>query len=306
MGTIFNIQRFSIHDGPGIRTTVFLKGCNNRCLWCHNPESLIIKPQIQTYLNKCIGCGQCFEVCPEGCHVLFIDDETKETKRMFKREKCTGCGKCADSCFANALVLCGEEMSAQKVMEEVLMDKPYYEQSGGGVTFSGGEPLLQLAFLKELLTISRENGIHTAVQTALNMDFSRVAEVAPYVDLFMCDFKIFDRDLHKKYIGNDGEKIRENLKRLPELKEYGCEYVVRTPVIGGVNDTEEEIKNIADFLEEFVHPAYYELMPYHNMGLSKLETLGVEGEDIGEAALFTTPSEEKMNTLKEISNIIKK
>lgn len=292
MGTVFNIQRFSIHDGPGIRTTVFLKGCNNRCLWCHNPESLQIKPQIQTYWNKCIGCGSCFSICPNGCHKIMVDGEQGE--RIFQREQCVGCGKCVDSCFANALVLCGEERSAQQVLQEVLQDEPYYKQSGGGVTISGGEPFLQFDFLIELLKLFKKHNLHTTIQTALNIPFDRVLTAAPYVDLFLCDFKIYDPTLHEKYVGNDGARIRENLKRLPELSALGCEYAVRTPIIGGVNDTEEEIGNMVAFLQEFVHPLYYELMPYHNLGLSKSETLGMKQE------AFFTPSEEKMEALRAL------
>lgn len=299
MGTIFNMQRFSIHDGPGIRTTVFLKGCNNRCLWCHNPESLEIKPQIQTYWNKCIGCGSCFSACPNGCHGMVLNG--KQGERFFKRDLCTGCGVCVDTCFANALVLCGEEMTPEKVLEEVLRDRAYYEQSGGGVTISGGEPFLQFDFLMELLKLLKQHGIHVVIQTALNVSFERVLEAAPYVDLFMCDFKIYNPELHKKYIGNSGERIRENLKRLPELAAFGAQYAVRTPVIGGVNDTKEEISNIVAFLKEYVHPVYYELMPYHNLGISKLETLGVGQEEMGDLNLFFTPSEEKMKALNEIN-----
>lgn len=287
-GTVFNVQRFSIHDGPGIRTTVFLKGCNNRCSWCHNPESLRIQPQIQTYWNKCIGCGSCFSACPNGCHKI------EDANRIFQREDCKGCGTCVDSCFANALVLCGEERSAQQVVQEVLQDKPYYDQSGGGVTISGGEPFLQIDFLMELLKLFKEHNLHTTIQTALNIPFERVLQAAPYVDLFLCDFKIYDPELHEKYVGNDGTRIRENLKRLPELNAFGCQYAVRTPVIGGVNDTEEEIGNIVAFLRKHVHPLYYELMPYHNLGLSKSETLGMEQE------AFFTPSEEKMEALRAL------
>lgn len=292
MGTVFNIQRFSIHDGPGIRTTVFLKGCNNRCLWCHNPESLQIKPQIQTYWNKCIGCGSCFSICPNGCHKIMVDGEQGE--RIFQREQCVGCGKCVDSCFANALVLCGEERSAQQVLQEVLQDEPYYKQSGGGVTISGGEPFLQFDFLIELLKLFKKHNLHTTIQTALNIPFDRVLTAAPYVDLFLCDFKIYDPTLHEKYVGNDGARIRENLKRLPELSALGCEYAVRTPIIGGVNDTEEEIGNIVAFLNAYVQPLYYELMPYHNLGMSKSETLGME------QTAFFTPSEEKMEALRAL------
>ncbi len=298
MGTIFNIQRFSIHDGPGIRTTVFLKGCNNRCLWCHNPESLQIKPQIQTYWNKCIGCENCFSACPNGCHKIQINGE--DVNRIFQREDCQGCGKCADSCFANALVLCGEERSAQQVLQEVLQDEPYYKQSGGGVTVSGGEPFLQFDFLIELLKLFKEHNLHTTIQTALNIPFDKMLAAAPYVDFFLCDFKLYNPQLHEKYIGNTGQRIRENLKRLPELSAFGCQYAVRTPVIGGVNDTEEEIGNIVAFLQQYVQPLYYELMPYHNLGLSKLETLGMEKDKNGEMEAFYTPSEEKMEALRAL------
>ena len=299
MGIVFDIQRFSIHDGPGIRSTVFLKGCNNNCLWCHNPESIKISPEIQTYYDKCIGCGKCYEVCPRACHTIFIDEENN-TKRVFDRKKCNGCGLCADNCFAGAIVLCGEEKSVEEVIEQVLMDKVYYDQSGGGVTISGGEPFLQFEFLMQLLERLKENNIHTILQTALNINFDLFLRVAPFVDLFMCDLKVFDEQLHKEYIGNSGHLIKNNIKRLCELEQYGTTYAIRTPVIGGVNDSEEEIGNITNFIYKYSQPEYYELMPYHNLGISKMETLGIAESEQGEIMFFKTPDEEKMVVLNRL------
>lgn len=303
MGIIFDIQRFSIHDGPGIRTTVFLKGCNNACLWCHNPESLSVYPQIQTYYGKCIGCGACFENCPYGCHTIVTDERGEQAVRGFRRDLCTGCGLCAENCFAKALVLCGEEKTPEEVVKEILMDRSYYEESGGGVTLSGGEPFLQFEFMMAILKALKEHKIHVVVQTALNIAFEKVVEAAPYVDLFMCDLKIWDPKKHKKYIGNDGSRIRENLKRLPELRKLGAEYAVRTPVIGTVNDTEEEIGSIAEFLKQQVQPIYYELMPYHDLGRSKAETLGMTEQERTETVFFTTPSKERMEELNRLINL---
>ena len=159
-GLISDIQRFSIHDGPGIRTTVFFKGCNLRCFWCHNPETLALRPELQLYLDRCIGCGACFQACPHGAHVL------EDGVHRFLCERCQGCGACAETCFAQALVLVGEWKTVDEVLTEVLRDRAFYETSGGGVTLSGGEPLLQPEFAVALLTACREEGLHTAIETA--------------------------------------------------------------------------------------------------------------------------------------------
>lgn len=291
MGVVFNIQRFSIHDGPGIRTTIFLKGCNNNCLWCHNPESLDIKPQMQVYFDKCIGCGKCFEVCPNACHQIMID-ENNIAKRNFLRDKCKGCGLCSKECYAGGLVLAGEEMTSDYIVSEVVKDSIYYGDDGGA-TISGGEPFLQQEFLMELLKKLKENNINITIQTALNVPFERIEEAAPYVDLFMCDFKIFDRELHKKYIGNHGNLIRENTAKIFKL---GKNVVIRTPVIGGVNNNEAEIENIASFVSSCGQPLYYELMPYHKLGVSKLEPLGMK-----ESESFYTPSKEEMKSLANVA-----
>jgi len=301
MGTIFDIQHFSIHDGPGIRTTVFLKGCNNRCLWCHNPESYEIDPQIQLYPEKCIGCGQCFKLCPHACHVMEpsnakAENNGKGAERKFLKNKCTGCGLCAGNCFAKALALCGEEKSTEEILNILLADKKYYEQSGGGVTVSGGEPFFQFEFLMELIQLLKKNDIHITVQTALNVDFDLIVEAAPYVDIFMCDFKLFDEDLNKKYIGNDGRRIKENFKRLSEVRKYGCEIIVRTPVIGGINDNKTEIKNIKNFLNQYVGSPEHKLLPYHNLGEAKKDQTVQSEENI----FFKTPSKERIEELNRL------
>ena len=196
-GTVFNIQPFSVYDGPGIRTTVFLKGCNLRCAWCHNPESWQRKPQLQFLAEKCIGCGGCFSACPQGVHVL------QNGVHLIDREKCIGCGKCADSCFAGALVITGREMTVDQVMSRIQDDALYFQNSGGGVTFSGGECMIQLDFLEELLQRCKQLGIHTAVDTAGHFPFDRYERILPYTDLFLYDIKAFSTETHRELTGVD-------------------------------------------------------------------------------------------------------
>ena len=191
MGMIFNIQRFSIHDGPGIRTTVFLSGCNLRCLWCHNPESQEMRPRLEYFANSCTLCGKCAEVCPAGAITI------NNVKLVFNKDLCGCCFTCIDYCVSEARRVSGKSMTAAEVFDIVLRDKPYYDKSGGGVTFSGGEPLLQPDFLLELLTLSHNAGINTAVESALCAGEETIKKTAPFVDLFMCDIKAMDDDIHK-------------------------------------------------------------------------------------------------------------
>lgn len=251
--TIFDIERNSYVDGPGIRTTVFFKGCNLRCAWCHNPESQSAKPQMMFYKNKCTGCGKCKEKCP---NVL---------------EKCELCGKCTLYCPHDAREICGKEYTVDEAMREILKDKVFYENSGGGVTFSGGECMLQIDFLEEILKACKENGIHTAVDTAGHVPFEYFERILPYTALFLYDVKCFTEQLHIEGTGVSNKRILENLTRLS--RETSVELIVRIPLIPTFNDDINELQKIARFL----HPLRIrnvELLPYHPMGEHKYEALG--------------------------------
>lgn len=286
-GMILNIQRFSTHDGPGIRTTVFFKGCTNACAWCHNPEAIRPEPEVQVFPDRCIGCGRCLEVCPVDAH------ERVDGEKVVHRERCTQCGRCANECFAGALVMAGTSMSVDEVMEEILKDVPYYRHSGGGVTFSGGEPVLQKDVLLALLRRCKECDLHTVIQTAGNYAWAHLEALLPYVDLIMYDLKAFDPELHQRYVGNRGDRVRENASRLAASYRP---IIVRTPVIGGVNDTEEEISNIACFIKDMDGLLYYELLPYHPLGNSKRPSLGLPEE-----RSFQTPTKERIQELADVA-----
>ena len=269
----FDIQRNSFVDGPGIRTTVFFKGCNLKCAWCHNPESQSAKPQMMFYKDKCTGCGKCKSVCP------------------YHLEQCELCGKCTLYCPVDARKVCGKEHTVDEVLKEVLKDKAFYETSGGGVTFSGGECMLQIDFLVEILKKCKENGIHTAVDTAGHIPFESFEKILPYTDLFLYDIKIFDSQKHKQYVGVGNELILENLKKLFERK---AKLWIRIPIIPDVNDSIEEIQKIKDFLKTIGTPEKIELLPYHAMGENKYRAIGKEPQ------IFKTPDAENMKRLKEI------
>lgn len=262
--TIFDIQRNSYVDGPGIRTTVFFKGCNLKCRWCHNPESQNSRKEILFYENKCTNCGRC-----KG---LTVNDES-----FF--------------CFNDAKEICGKEYTVEEVYNEIIKDKSFYKTSNGGVTFSGGECMLQIDFLSGILKKCKENGIHTAVDTAGHIPWESFEKVLPYTDLFLYDIKTMDNDLHKKYTGVENILILKNLSKL--LKKEVCVWI-RVPVIPTVNDTEEEMKNIKAFFEGYGYPEKIELLPYHAMGEHKYEALGKSVEK------FDVPDKEKIEKLKKM------
>ena len=288
-GIVTNIQRFSIHDGPGIRTTVFLKGCNLRCFWCHNPEDMNPQPEIQFFPERCIYCGACVEACPQAAHKVEVNGQHE-----FVRERCDACGDCIETCYAKGLVLVGAYKTVEELMVEVLQDQAFYRSSGGGVTLSGGEPLLQFDFSYAVLERCRREGIHTAIETAANFPWERVAGILPVTDLVMMDIKMMDSAKHRRATGAPNERILANAARLGRQPQP---LIVRTPVIPGVNDTTSDIAAIAQFIAQLPNLVYYELLPYHPMAKSKYKSLDLPYK----AEELVPPSKAKMGELAAVA-----
>lgn len=243
-GIIFNIQRFTIHDGPGIRTELFFKGCPLKCEWCSNPESWKTYIQPGVYKKKCISkkkCGSCEEVCPQQETLNFYRGKLTS----IDRDKCTNCMKCQDACPSDAIKQWGKEMGIEECMKEIRKDKGYYERSGGGVTVSGGEPLLQSDFIKELFKTCKEEEIQTCLESSFHVDWQSIENVLPYTDLIISDIKHMDREIHKKYTGVYNDRILENLKQMVNQKQ---DLILRIPIIPNVNDDMENIEATADFI----------------------------------------------------------
>lgn len=251
--TIFDIQRASFVDGPGIRTTVFFKGCHLRCKWCHNPESQDPKPEIMVHKNKCIGCGKCVDVCPH--HLT----------------SCNVCGACTDACPTGARQIYGYPKSIDDIVTEVAKDKAFYDTSNGGMTVSGGECMLQIDALTELLKKCKENEIHTAVDTAGDLPWMHFERILPFTDLFLYDIKCFTDSLHMDGTGISNKRILENLSHLSQ--KTSVDIIVRIPIIPTFNDDVSELQHIADFLRP-LRIRDVELLPYHSMGDHKYEGLG--------------------------------
>jgi len=265
-GLIFDLQRCCPHDGPGLRTTVFLKGCNLRCHWCHNPESWHMQPELMHYPQKCIGCGKCFSLCSLGIHNI-----NSQGGHQIDRAKCTACGICARQCFAKALEICGQERSVEDIMSQVRMDAAFYKNSGGGMTISGGEPLLQPEFTRSLLKAAKKEGIHAALDTAGDVDFALFERVLPYVDLLLYDCKHMDSIAHKDATGVGNERILDNLRKLG----HGNKTIwLRVPVIPGFNDGEEYLQALREFGESLPAVTKLDLLEYHNFGEGKRKALG--------------------------------
>lgn len=296
-GTITTIQRMSVHDGTGIRSTLFLKGCNMRCRWCHNPETWGGGIQLQQTAGRCIGCGSCLEAC--GTSALSL---TAEGIRIDRRA-CTVCGACTEICPSGALSLVGERIEAREALRRVERDLPFFRQTGGGVTVSGGEPLLQPEFLAEFFSLCREAEISTAVESNLLVEWKYVERLLPVVDQWMCDFKIFDGALHRTMTGVGNERIRENLGWLIGS---GAKVIVRTPVIPGVNDKETEIGNICRMLLPFEDQLQgYELLRFHTFGFDKFAACGMENPLAGAHELSKDRFEELRSFAKTILEITK-
>lgn len=263
-GTIFNIQRYSLHDGPGIRTILFFKGCGLRCKWCCNPESQETRPQVLFTKSLCIGCRACETVCP-------VNAVTFQGEGRILRDRCIDCGACAQACVSGALALKGETITVRKAMEELEKDEVYYSYSGGGVTLSGGEALLQPDFAREVLKACHGRGWNTAVETALYVGREALAAVLPHTDVFLCDFKHSDREVHRKYTGQYNDAILENLRW---LSANGANIILRIPLIPSVNDSEENLRRTAAFARELGTVGEIDLLPYHRLGVNKYAQLG--------------------------------
>ena len=263
IGTILNIQRFCTDDGPGIRTTVFLKGCPLHCIWCHNPESQAKRHEIMYNSKKCVACGRCAVVCHKNCHSL-------EAMHKFEREMCIGCGACAEVCPTGALELYGKSITVDEVYSEVARDKVFYETSGGGVTISGGDPLFQPYFTAELLKMCKENGIHTTIETSGFADERVLLTVLKYCDLVLFDIKETDEERHKQYTGVCLTPILENLRLVNEKK---IPFIIRAPIIPTLNDREAHFKSLKTIRESMEFCQGIQIMPYHKTGSYKYELL---------------------------------
>ena len=270
-GHIFDIQRFSIHDGPGIRTTVFLKGCPLRCLWCGNPESISHKPLLSYLSEKCIACGECAKVCEPKA----ITADSTNGKAVVERARCTICGKCVPGCDAKALEIVGHEATPEAIMAVVLRDRDYYKSSGGGVTFSGGEPLAQPEYLEALLCAAKAEGLHCTVETSGYAPWSAFTPLLPLVDYWLYDFKETDPELHVKFTGVRNPLIIENLQ---QLHDQGATILLRCPMIPQHNARKAHLDGIAALAKRLPKLQGVELLPYYDLWRGKLKRFGLTTE----------------------------
>jgi len=272
-GLVFDIKRYSIHDGPGIRTTFFLKGCPLSCWWCHNPEGISPQPVLLRHPNRCIGCGRCIAVCPSGAWSRKADGRLSHDK-----EKCTLCGICADTCPPSAIEIAGREMTPGDVVQEAQKDIPFYDESGGGVTFSGGEPLLQSRFLFACLLKLQDEEIHTAIDTSGYCEEKNILEAAEIADLFLFDIKHIDPKRHEYYTGVSNRIILSNLGKLDEtLVRRGRGRInIRMPLIPGINDDTENLEAVAELSASLKTLSGVNILPYHSTGEGKYRNLVME------------------------------
>jgi len=282
-GIVFDIKKFSLHDGPGIRTTVFFKGCGLRCWWCHNPESQRRQPELLLRPERCIRCGACINECPEGAIHEFVTH----------REHCKCCGACVTVCMAEAREIVGREMTVEQVMADILTDVVFYDESGGGVTFSGGEPLLQDEFLLDLLRACKAHDLHTAVDTCGFASPEILERVRPYVDLFLYDLKLMDEQRHREVTGVSNALILENLERLAANHHP---VVLRVPIIPQINDDEKNLRQLGAFVRTLPAVVRGDLLAYHKLGIEKHERLNSQNP----MPETTPPATDEMAAIKSL------
>lgn len=275
-GIVFSTQRYTVHDGPGTRTTVFMKGCTLRCDWCCNPESWSTCPEIGVYSQRCIGvskCGYCLSACAFAQLGIFCINDDGAIESL-DRSLCTGCLACAENCPANALTVWGKDMSVEQVLREVCKDRDFYDATGGGVTISGGEPFVQFQFTLELLKACKREGVHTCVETALGVPWDLIELAMPYIDFIITDIKHMDPEKHHESCGSDLELIMENLKRLGKLRTPS---IIRIPLIPNFNDSDENIQQTGRFISEefFTNLQQVQVLHFHELGKTKFATLGM-------------------------------
>jgi pyruvate formate lyase activating enzyme len=264
-GVVFHIMRFSVHDGPGMRTAVFLKGCPLSCWWCHNPESQDFEPEVMYSIDQCSLCGECMAACPQ--HAI-----QRTAGHMTVNGSCVRCAACVETCGREARSVAGKTMSAAEVLEEIGRDVIFFDQSGGGVTFSGGEPLCQPVFLEALLRGCRERRIHTAIETCGAAPRQTLLRAAALADLVLYDVKLINERRHRQYTGAGNRNVLENLRALMATHRA---VIVRVPVVPGINDSAEDRRELREFLVEAA-PGQVELLPYHSTGAEKYRRLGRE------------------------------